>query len=103
MALLGPMVVVTETSAAELINVLSRAGAFPIVETGWADAPTAIAEVQPVAVAIAQAADAAATRHVRALAQSIERRAGPVTPVITLVENDNAAGVPGALAAARGD
>jgi len=101
MALLGPMVVVTETSAAELINVLSKAGAFPVVETGWADAPTAIAEVQPVAVAIAQAAEAAAERHVRAFAQSIATRAGPVTPVFTLVENDNAAGVPGALAAAH--
>ena len=51
MALLGPMVVVAESSAADLIDVLGKAGAFPIVETRWADAPTAIAEMQPVALA----------------------------------------------------
>ena len=42
MALLGPMVVVAENSAADLIDVLRKAGAFPIVETRWADAPAAI-------------------------------------------------------------
>src|SRR6516165_3188932 len=103
MALLGPMVVVTETSAAELIDVLSKAGAFPIVETGWADAPTAIAEVQPVAVAIVGVAGVAATRHIRALARSIETRAGPVTPVFTLVENDDTPSLPSTLAVARED
>src|SRR5262249_43028375 len=102
MALLGPMVVVTETSAAELIDVLSKAGAFPIVETGWADAPTAIAEVQPVSVVIAPAADAV-ERHVRALARSIETRAGPVTPVFALVRNGETPSVPSALASAPED
>ena len=103
MALLGPMVVVTETSAADMINVLSEAGAFPIVETGWADAPAAITEVQPVAVVIADAADAAVTRHVRVLARSIETRAGPMTPVFTLVENDKAPALADALRSARTD
>src|SRR6516165_7132635 len=102
MALLGPMVVVTETSAAELIDVLSKAGAFPIVETGWADAPTAITEVQPVAVMIAPAADAV-ERHVRALARSIETRAGPVTPVFARVRNGETPSVPSALASAPED
>ena len=102
MALLGPMVVVTETSAAELIDVLSKAGAFPIVETGWANAPTAIAEVQPVAVVIAPAADAV-ERHVRALARSIETRAGPVTPVFALVRNGDTPSVPSALASTPED
>ena len=102
MALLGPMVVVTETSAAELIDVLSKAGAFPIVETGWADVPTAITEVQPVAVVIAPAADAV-ERHVRALARSIETRAGPVTPVFARVRNGETPSVPSALASAPED
>ncbi len=53
MALLGPMVVVAENSAADLVDALGKAGAFPIVETRWADAPAAIAEIQPVALAIA--------------------------------------------------
>jgi hypothetical protein len=47
------MVVVAESSAADLLDVLGKAGAFPAVETRWADAPAAIAEIQPVALAIA--------------------------------------------------
>jgi len=85
-----------------LIDVLSKAGAFPIVETRWPDAPTAIAEVQPVAVAVAPAAEAAA-RHVRALAQSIETRAGPVTPVLALAQNGATPSIPSALASAPED
>ena len=45
MALIGPMVVVAESSAADLLDVLGKAGAFPVVETRWADAPAAIAEI----------------------------------------------------------
>jgi GGDEF domain-containing protein len=103
MALLGPMVVVTQTSAADLVDVLSEAGAFPIVETSWANAPAAIVEVQPVAVAITDTGGAAASGHLRALARSIETRAGPVTPVFMLVETDNPATVPGALPTTRDD
>src|SRR5437660_649525 len=47
------MVVVAENSAADLLDILGKAGAFPIVETRWADAPAAIAEIQPVALAVA--------------------------------------------------
>jgi hypothetical protein len=87
MTLLGPMVVVAETSAADLVGVLGKAGAFPIIETRWADAPAAIAEIQPVALAIADPQGSPAPRHVRALAQCIETRGGPVTPVIALVDH----------------
>jgi hypothetical protein len=41
MAMLGPMVVVAESPATDLIDALGRAGAFPIVEATWADAPAA--------------------------------------------------------------
>src|SRR6266567_3659215 len=66
MALLGPMVVVAESSAADLLDVLGKAGAFPIVETRWADAPAAIGEIQPVALAIADARGAPSPQHVGA-------------------------------------
>jgi hypothetical protein len=97
------MVVVAESSAADLTDVLGKAGAFPIMETGWANAPAAIAEIQPVALAVADPRGAPAPQHVRALVQCIEARGGPVMPVIALVEEDNAPAIPGALAIALDD
>jgi len=41
MSLQGPLIVVAEQPAAELVEALSAAGAFPIVETTWAGAPAA--------------------------------------------------------------
>src|SRR5262249_46919258 len=102
MALLGPMVVVAENSAADLIDVLGKAGAFPIVETRWADAPAAIAEIQPVALAIADPQGAPSPQHVGAVIQCIETRGGPVTPVIALVEG-NSPVIPSALPIALDD
>ena len=103
MALLGPMVVVAENSAADLIDVLGKAGAFPIVETRWADAPAAIAEILPVALAIADPQGAPSPQHVGALMQCIETRGGPVTPVIALVENNSSPVIPSALPIALDD
>jgi hypothetical protein len=97
MALLGPMVVVAEHSAADLIDVLGKAGAFPIVESRWADAPAAIAEIQPVALAIADPNGRPPSRHVEALRQSIAGRGGPVLPVIALLEGAGEPALPEAL------
>ena len=103
MALLGPMVVVADASAADLLDVLGKAGAFPIVETRWADAPAAIAEIQPVALAVADPEGAPPEHHLRALMHSIETRGGPVMPVIALSENDRPPSIPGALPIALDD
>src|SRR5690242_17578582 len=103
MALLGPMVVVAETSAADLLDVLGAAGAFPIIETPWADAPAAVGEIQPAAVAIADPNGKPSARHSRALAECIEKRGGPITPVIALVEAGRAAAIPDALPIALDD
>ncbi|HEY7247888.1 MAG TPA: GGDEF domain-containing protein [Xanthobacteraceae bacterium] len=97
MALLGPMVVVAETSAADLLEILGTAGAFPVVETPWADAPAAIAEIQPVAVAIADPDGKPSARHVRSLSQCVAERQGPITPVIALVDGDRTPSLAGAL------
>ena len=48
------MVVVAESPATDLVEALGAAGAFPIVEANWADAPTAFAAVKPAAVVIAE-------------------------------------------------
>ncbi len=103
MALLGPMVVVAEASAADVIDLLGKAGAFPIVETRWADAPSAIAEIQPVALAVADPAGTPSPRHLRAVMQCIETRGGPMMPVVALVEKDSAPAIPDALAIALDD
>src|SRR5438309_11189703 len=97
MALLGPMVVVAEASAADLADVLGKAGAFPIIEARWSEAPAAIAEIQPVALAIADPQGRPGGVHVRGLAEALATRGGPVTPIIALVEKDTAAPLPEAL------
>ena len=56
MAMLGPMVVVAEAPATDLVDTLGKAGAFPIVETKFADAAAAVAEIQPAALLIAEPA-----------------------------------------------
>src|SRR5260221_11449141 len=66
MTLLGPMLVVAESSAADLADVLGKAGAYPIAQTRWADVPAAIAETQPVALAIADPQVTPSPRHVSA-------------------------------------
>ena len=42
MALQGPFVVVTDSPAPDLLEALRAAGAFPIVETDWADADSGL-------------------------------------------------------------
>jgi hypothetical protein len=97
MAPLGPMVVVAEASAADLVEVLGKAGAFPIVETRWSDAPAAIAEIQPVALVIADPQGRPPACHVHAVTESLATRGGPITPILTLLEQGNAAQLPDAL------
>src|SRR5947209_11133780 len=36
MALLGPMVVVAEAPATELLDAIGKAGGFPVIEANWA-------------------------------------------------------------------
>jgi hypothetical protein len=98
MALLGPMVVVAESSAADLVEVLAKAGAFPITEARWADMPAAVNEVQPVAVAVADPRGTPAPPHLRAALHCIDARGGPIMPVLALVDQDTRLLIPGALA-----
>ena len=77
---------------------LARPAPFPIVETRWADAPAAIAEIQPVAIAIADPEGDPSPLHVHAVIECIETRGGPVMPVIALVERDYSPAIPNALA-----
>ena len=96
MALLGPVVVVAESPATEFSDVLAKAGAFPIAQTRWADVPAAIAETQPVALAIADQT-VPSPREVDAAIECIETRGGPVMPVIARVDASSILPIPGAL------
>jgi GGDEF domain-containing protein len=90
------MVVVAEQPAADLVEVLGKAGAFPIVEATFADAPAAIAEIKPAALVLA--ADAWPVGRVgTALIKAIETRGGPLMPVLARMNADNEVPVPYAL------
>jgi hypothetical protein len=56
MSLQGPLIVVGEQPAPGIIEALGAAGAFPIVEANWADAPTAFVSVKPAGVVISEPA-----------------------------------------------
>lgn len=99
MSLQGPLIVVAETPATELVQALSAAGAFPIVETKWADAPAAFVTVKPSAVVIAEPGSPANVASARMLCLQIATVNGPIVPVIALVCGDDDAAVPIALPA----
>ena len=87
MSLQGPIIVVAEKPAAGLVGALSAAGAFPIVETNWADAPTAFAAVKPAAVIIAEP-DGPPGDFARMLGLQVATVNGPIVPVIARVAGD---------------
>ncbi len=97
MALLGPMVVVAESPATDFIDVLGKAGAFPVAQPRWGDVPAAIAETQPVALAVAEPQAKPSPRHVDAAIDCIETRGGPIMPVIARVDTSSTPAIPGAL------
>lgn len=97
MAMLGPMVVVAEAPAAELVDALGKAGAFPIVEAKFADAASAVSEIQPAALIIADTAPALSERALKALLKTIETRGGPFMPVLARVDGPDMVAIPYAL------
>ena len=97
MAMLGPVVVVSECPAPDLADVLGKAGAFPIVEATFADAPAAIAEIEPAALVVTAAGPWPAGRVGNTLIKTIETRGGPFMPVLVRVSEDSEAVIPHAL------
>ena len=99
MSLQGPLIVVAEQPAAELVQALSTAGAFPIVESKWADAPAAFVTVKPAAIVIADPGAPANIASARMLCLQVATVNGPLVPVIARVCGDDDAAVPIALPA----
>jgi hypothetical protein len=99
MSLQGPVIVVAENPATDLIDVLGAAGAFPIVDASWAEAPTAYVSVKPAAVIIAEPGPPKSESAARTLCLQIASTKGPIVPVVARVQGEREAAIPIALPA----
>jgi len=97
MASLGPVVVVAEHPAAEAVEALGNAGAFPIVEARWADARAAIDEIQPSALLLAEPDPPPDPRVAQILTSRIEAM-HLLMPVLARLDEHGAIPIPYALA-----
>jgi hypothetical protein len=95
MSLQGPIVLVAEKPAGGLVQAFTSAGAFPIIETRWSDAPAAVGSIKPSAVVLAEP-DPADPGAALALAREIDS-ANPLVPVIARVRDGAAPALPDAL------
>jgi hypothetical protein len=93
------MLVVAEKPATDLTQALSAAGAFPIVEAKWADAPTAFVAIKPSAVVIAEPGQPVSESSARMLCLQIATVNGAVVPAVARVAGDEDAAIPIALPA----
>ena len=84
MSLQGPLIVVAEQPATDLVEALSAAGAFPIVEAKWADAPAAFLTVKPSAIVVAEPGPPANASSARMLCLQVATLNGPIVPVIAV-------------------
>ena len=95
MSLQGPIIVIAERSAGDLIQAFTAAGAFPVVEARFSDAAAAVASINPAAVIITQTA----TTEPDA-AQALERQIAQsdiILPVLAQVSGDSAPPIADAL------
>ncbi len=99
MALQGSFVVVADSPAADVVGALRAAGAFPVIDATWADAPAALSSVNPEAVVLAEPCGhhACSAAFERALAERRKAAGGAIMPIIARTRDDGAAGVTGAL------
>ncbi|MGE0063056.1 MAG: GGDEF domain-containing protein [Xanthobacteraceae bacterium] len=97
MSLQGPLIVVAEQPAAHLVELLREAGAFPVVETKWADAPTALVAVKPNAVVVAEPGTPPSETGARMLCLQIATSTGAIIPVVALTAGEDDAAVPIAI------
>jgi hypothetical protein len=97
MSLQGPLIVVGEEPAPGIVEALGAAGAFPIVEANWADAPTAFVSVKPAGVVISEPGEPPSESSARMLCLQIATAPGPIVPVIAVVDHEHDAAVPIAL------
>jgi hypothetical protein len=102
MPLQGTFVVVADNPAEDVVAGLRAAGAFPVIAANWADAPAALASVEPEAIVLADICED--EPRVAALAKVLDERgkAGSAvfTPIIVRSHDDGAAAFRDTLATA---
>lgn len=81
MSLQGPIVVVAEKRSSKLLEAISTAGAFPVIETSCEDAAAAIAAADPTAIILADSRAATDTALAECLSRDITRKI-PIVPVV---------------------
>jgi hypothetical protein len=100
MALQGPFAVVADSQAPDVVDALRAAGAFPIIEATWADAPSALASIEPEAIVLAEPCPD--RKHADALTEALaaqrQKAGGLFTPVLARTRDDGAAMLPDTLA-----
>ena len=99
MSLQGPIIVVAAQPAADLVAGLSAAGAFPIVETNWNDAPTAFVSVKPAAVVIAEPGAPPSEASARMLCLQIATAKDAHVPTLAFAHRGDDLALPVALPA----
>lgn len=95
MSLQGPIVVVAEQSEALLLQALTGAGAFPVIEAQLADAPAAVASIKPSAVVLA-GTEPIESKAAQDLAKAV-RNAEPFLPLFMRIADGHVGLLPGAL------
>jgi hypothetical protein len=102
MTLQGSFVVVADNPAPDIVQALRAAGGFPIIETGWAQAPAALRSAEPEAIVLADScADAG---HAAAFAETLSERFDSgeraFMPVVARAREDGSAIIDDALTVA---
>jgi hypothetical protein len=92
MALQGPFAVIAENPAPDVVEALRAGGAFPIIETTWAEAPKALLSVEPEAIVLADGSPdrTAADALAGALDDLCEKQGGIYMPVVARLRDDAA-------------
>jgi len=98
MALKGPFVVIADSPAADVVEALRAAGAFPVIEASWVDAAAAVAAVEPEAIVLAEPGGERARSLARTFPDRLNSGNGPFVPVIARTREDGAAPIADALA-----
>ncbi len=78
MSLQGPVVVIADQRQSDIVTALAGAGAFPVIEATWAEAPTAITKIGPTAVLLAEPDGPCEPRLLKTLAAV----RAPIMPVV---------------------
>ena len=84
----GPILIVSSTVAPPLAKMLGDAGLFPVLDIRWADAPRAIAQIQPAAI-LAETSDVS-----RQSLEAFAKQAAAAKPYLPLIAVDPRAELP---------